>query len=60
MTALEIEAQNIVNEPEEGVLVNDDERYEEMLAQRKSRRAVCTNSFSTPPLVSPAQVAGLF
>lgn len=36
MTTLEKEAQNIVNEPEEHEYdVNDEERYEEMLAQRK-------------------------
>jgi hypothetical protein len=43
LTDLEIEAQNLVNEPgdsEEEIEVNDDARYNAMVASRKDRRAV--------------------
>jgi hypothetical protein len=45
LTDLEVEAQNLVNEPgdsEEEFEVNDELKYEAMLAERKNRRAVST------------------
>lgn len=45
MTYLEVQAQQIVNEDEDAPEVNDEEKYEALLAKRQERRTVSTDQW---------------
>ena len=45
LTNLEMEAQALVNEEILGPAVTDEEKYEQLLAERKQRKPVCISSY---------------